>query len=182
MKYPLIIICLFSILFFSCKSDDSRMDMPHKTILLIRHAEQKAQSPDPPLTQEGGQRAVRISQMLKAQPVFAVYTSQFLRTKMTAKVISIPHKLELIEYGTDDLTKLVDRLKEVPFGKMAVVVGHSNTTPVVVKLLDDKTDYPQINHDDFDQIYLVRIFEDGEVRTELTNYDAYEKSLTQGQG
>ncbi len=158
------------------------MDMPHKTILLIRHAEQKNQGKDPPLSQEGGKRAVRISQILKTQPVFAVYTSRYLRSKMTAKVISIPHKLELIEYGTDDLTKLVDMLGEVPDGQIAVVVGHSNTTPVVVKLLDDKTDYPQISHDVFDQIYLVRIYEDGEVRTELTNYDDYERSLNPVQG
>jgi len=151
-----------------------------KTILLVRHAEKTNQSQDPPLSVAGRQRAIRLAKMLKAHPIAAVYSTDFDRTKSTAEPISAIHNLETQIYGTSDLTLLTSNLNELEPGKMAVVVGHSNTTPVVVKLLDKKSSFNLIDESDYDNIFIVEIDPKGKVKSRKTTFDAFEVKILDG--
>jgi phosphohistidine phosphatase SixA len=169
-------ICLF----ISCQSDSTPDDQFNfnvvKTILLVRHAEKVDLSKDPPLSEAGMKRAERLGAMLKNHPIKSVFSSDYDRTRSTAAPVSRAYGLNTQIYETDDLTLLKKELLKLKMGEMAVVVGHSNTTPVVVNLLDNKGTFEQIDESDYENIFLVKMNEKGEVSSIKTSFDAYEKA------
>jgi phosphohistidine phosphatase SixA len=183
MRYPLFLILAISLI-AGCRSDSNsnknKTSGDVKTILLVRHAEKTNQSEDPPLSVSGRQRAIRLAKMLKAHPISAVYSTDFERTKSTAEPISAIHSLETQIYGTSDLTQLRSKLHTLETGEMAVVVGHSNTTPVVVKLLDEKSSFNLIDESDYENIFIVEIDQKGKVKSMKTTFDAFEAKILEG--
>lgn len=183
MRYLLFLFLAFSII-IGCQSDaktnKNKASDEVKTILLVRHAEKTNQSQDPPLSVAGRQRAIRLAKMLKAYPISAIYSTDFERTKSTADPISAIHGVETQIYGTSDLTQLRSKLFELEPGQMAVVVGHSNTTPVVVKLLDDKSSFNLIDESDYENIFIVEIDQKGKIQSRKTSFDAFESEALQG--
>ncbi len=106
------------------------------TIYLVRHAEKDVSGDypkDPPLTPCGIQRAEKLAEFLELADIKAIYSSDYRRTKDTAQPAAIAKNLEINLYDPrqlEDMAKLLIERKED-----ALVIGHSNTTPVLAGLL-----------------------------------------------
>lgn len=129
------------------------------TVILVRHAE-KADAPanDPPLTDAGRKRAQRLAEYLKGANVSVVYSTPFARARETAAPLADGSSAKLIETQVTNsyASGLVNRIKAENAGQTVVVVGHSNTTPQLVKALTG-VDVPAIPDSDYDNLYVVNI-------------------------
>ncbi|HEX8173842.1 MAG TPA: phosphoglycerate mutase family protein [Pyrinomonadaceae bacterium] len=151
------------------------------TVILVRHAE-KADAPreDPPLTEAGVARSQKLASLLSSAGVKAIYTSQYLRTKQTieplAKQLGITPATITIqskqsnprEVSEESIRKIVDRIMEKP-GDTALVVGHSNSVPDVIRMLGGDT-VPVIDERKFDDLFIVTVYARGKAKVVQLKY------------
>ena len=127
------------------------------TIYLVRHAEKEltAENPkDPPLTPCGEQRAAGLEVFLSAVQLDAVYSSDYVRTRSTAQPVVQNRKMETRLYDPKKLEEFAKLLIER--GENALVVGHSNSTPVLAGMLIGEELEP-IDESIYNRIYQVVI-------------------------
>jgi len=123
------------------------------TIYLIRHSEKDLLSDnqiDPPLTKCGAKRSVFLRDFFKEITVDKIYSTNYLRTKNTAKPIALSKNLDIKYYDPSDLKSFSELL--INSKQNILVVGHSNTTPVLAGLLDGEEKAP------FDESIYNRIY------------------------
>jgi len=132
---------------------------PVTTVILVRHADRDKpapgtpQNPDPPLNAKGKARAKTLAQMLSTAVVQAVYTSPFQRTAQTAQpFLATRPTLSAVSKGT--AAELKKHILDNNAGKVVLVVGHSNTVPELIKLLDGPV-LPEINDCEFDNLFVL---------------------------
>lgn len=121
------------------------------TIFIVRHAE-KAGGDDPDLTKTGRARAESLATVLKDTGITAIYTSEVKRTKKTAAPAAKALHLEPVVIPADDRAALVAKLQNSSGN--ALVVGHSNTIPDIIKALGIATPV-KIADNDYDNLFLV---------------------------
>ena len=139
------------------------------TIYLIRHAEKTADgSEDPALTARGRQRAVWYGAYFADKNLSALYSTDFRRTRATAEPVARITGLEIQSYDAGDLAATAERLRKLQGA--ILVVGHSNTTPVLAGLLCDKA-MPPLDEQIYDNIYIVTIDNEGTTRLHLDHSD-----------
>ena len=130
-----------------------------QTIYLIRHAEKVADgSRDPALTELGAKRAVTFSAYFQDRGLKAVYSSNYLRTRDTAAPTAQLLGHDIILYDAGNLQEIAAVVKAR--GDTVLVVGHSNTTAVLVNILAG-TKLPDLEDHHYDRIYIVSIKDDG---------------------
>jgi phosphohistidine phosphatase SixA len=104
------------------------------TLYLVRHAEKVQDgSRDPLLDQAGTERAAQLSNWLQGKSIEDVWSSDYQRTRHTAKPLLLALGKELLIYDPRQLAELTQQLLERK--NNALVVGHSNTTPELARLL-----------------------------------------------
>ena len=104
------------------------------TIYLVRHAEKQADgSRDPELTEAGKRRSENLAEWIADKNIRDVWSSDYKRTRDTAKPALSRLGLDLIIYDPRDLAALSETL--LSNRRNALVVGHSNTTPDLARLL-----------------------------------------------
>lgn len=140
----------------------------YSTIFVVRHAEKKDQSKDPDLSDAGQKRAQALASLLKESGVSAIYTSEMLRTQKTGEPLAINLKLKTNIVPAADVDKLVKALKDDSSSNAALVVGHSNTVPEILKALGAKKAIT-LGDNDYDRLFLLVPQKTGEpVLTTLT--------------
>lgn len=123
-------------------------------IYLVRHAEKVDESRDPTLTAAGMQRAEDLRDTLIHKGISAIYCSDFLRTRQTGQPLADALGMDLILYRPDTVLQLAPILRSLR-GKRVLVVGHSNTTPTLIKALTGEDEV--IDHADYDNLYLIHL-------------------------
>lgn len=126
------------------------------TVVVVRHAEKKGAGDDPDLSEAGVVRSLRLAETLAGADVAAVYTSEFKRTAATAGPLCQSKKLQPKIVPAADATALAARLKKDNPGRVAVVVGHSNTVPAILKALGVKEPIA-IGDDEYDRMFVVTL-------------------------
>lgn len=146
------------------------------TVFLVRHAE-KSTTPanDPTLLETGQKRAEELAYILGKSGIKAIYTSQFLRTKQTAEPLAkqlgltsqtIPIKLNAnSEISPESIKEIVEQIYKNA-GDNALIVGHSNTVPDVIKALGGDI-VPTIDEKEFDNLFVVTVY--GRGKAKVTN-------------
>ena len=134
---------------------------PVTTVILVRHAEKGVVSPmadDVPLSDAGMARAHELSRALVDTHIDAIYTTQFLRTKQTAIPLAKDHHLKAIpvEAGKTYAEDMAKRIRSEHEGETVVVVGHSNTTPEVIRALGVAS-VPTIGDSEYDDLFIVTL-------------------------
>jgi broad specificity phosphatase PhoE len=131
-----------------------------KAIFVVRHAE-KISEEDERLTDAGRSRAGRLAEMLKNAGISAIYSTQTDRTIGTAQPLANALGLKIRIYdtapanGNADFQRLVERLRsEVATDGIVLVVGHSNTVPLILKSLGC-ADVVTIASDEYDNLFVV---------------------------
>ncbi|HEX2162968.1 MAG TPA: phosphoglycerate mutase family protein [Thermoanaerobaculia bacterium] len=121
-------------------------------ILLVRHAEAESGGTDPALTDAGRRRAEALADLLADEPLAAVLATDTRRARDTAAPTAERHGLTVEIYDPRRLDELAARLRER--GGSVLVVGHSNTTPELARLLGGDPGTP-IAHHEHDRLYRV---------------------------
>lgn len=129
------------------------------TFYIVRHAEKVDNSANPPLSELGNFRAKDLKNELSNNQISVIYSTNYLRTKNTAKPLSDASGVVTQIYAAspaDSMRVFIEKLKNIR-GKNVLVVGHSNTTKYVVNgLFERDTLRSDIPDNDYDNIYIVR--------------------------
>jgi broad specificity phosphatase PhoE len=156
-------------------------DFKVTTVFLVRHAEKAATPPeDPPLLESGSRRAEELAQILVKAGIKAIYTSQYLRTKQTAEPLAKRLGIESVairikmsdsnrrEISQESIKEIGERIYERA-GENALIVGHSNTIPEVIRELGGDV-IPTIDEKEYDDIFVVTVYGRGKAKVTQLKY------------
>jgi len=131
-------------------------------IVLVRHAEQdRSGGQDPGLTAAGRERADSLVRTLRGSGIRAIYHTQLLRSKETASPVASTLGIRTTELGIRRGQSPADHAGEVAAhvvanhrGGTVLVVGHSNTVPLIAAALG-VPDPPPIADTEFHHLFVV---------------------------
>ena len=151
---------LFVLLFLLVVPCASAQTQP-VTVILVRHGEKMAQPADnPPLAAEGRMRAEELLKVVRDAGITAIYSTPYLRTMNTAKVVADALKLPVVETPIPNRSvpaygdSVAARAKRD--GGVVLVVGHSNTMAAVIKALGGP-DVGEIGDSVYDNLFVVTV-------------------------
>lgn len=136
--------------------------VPVTTVILMRHAEKDSATMDgdPPLSAAGIARAKELARVLANANVDVILTTPYRRTRDTVKPLADATKVQAIDvpgaktYAAD----VAAMIRTTLAGKTVVVVGHSNTTPAVLRELGIANP-PSIAESQHDDLFIVTLGE-----------------------
>jgi broad specificity phosphatase PhoE len=124
-------------------------------IVVVRHAEKaSAGGNDPELSVAGQKRADALVRILKDSQITAVFVTEFKRTQQTATPTARVAHVSSTVVPAADIPGLVAKLRAL--NGNALVVGHGNTIPDLMKALGITTSVT-IPEDDYTEIFLVSL-------------------------
>jgi len=140
------------------------------TIIFVRHAEQGTiPESDPGLNEAGKRRVTELTRQLVDADVVAgvdaIYSSVYRRSQETAQPVADALSLPINTYDAADTETVLETILKAHKGKIILVVGHSNTVPVLIANLGASKKVPPIHHDEFDNIYVISIPWFGKTKT-----------------
>ena len=123
-------------------------------VYIVRHAERLDQSADSELSSDGVGRSYKLRDLLREAGITHIFTSEMRRTIETAKPLADALRLAPQTLPGNDLEALSSRLGALGAGARALVVGHSNTLPQILRAL--KVDASVTIADaDYDNLFIV---------------------------
>lgn len=144
---------------------------PGVTVFLVRHAEKGKDDPrDPTLTKAGEARARTLARLLGEAGVTHLFSTDYRRTRATLGPLVEAIGVELELYDPRRLELVGAQLAQLPAGSVAVVAGHSNTTPELFHLLtgregrnlEESAHGRLIPEEQYDRLYCVTLVRGGE--------------------
>jgi phosphohistidine phosphatase SixA len=124
-------------------------------IFIVRHAEKaRTGDKDPDLSSEGQKRADALARILKDSQVTSVFVTEFKRTQETAAPTAKAVHVSPTIVPANDIGALVEQLRAL--NGNALVVGHGNTIPELLKALEIATPI-SIPDYDYSEIFAVLV-------------------------
>ncbi len=128
---------------------------------------------NPRLTEAGTERAKELARVLRSVRLTAVLTSEFERTVETARPTAEAKNLEIKRHRAREVAGLARRILKEFAGKTLLLVGHSDTIPVLLSQLGvDRAEVPKISRDEYDNLFVLFIGKGGEVTLQRLRYGA----------
>ncbi len=128
-----------------------------RTVYLVRHAEKTSTAADATLSPAGIKRADCLASTLKDAGIKQIYVTEAKRTQQTADPLAKQLKITPKIMPAADPVNLVRDLFYMGGGN-TLVVGHSNTLPVVIARMKAGT-IPPIGENDYDKLFVVTTME-----------------------
>ncbi len=126
-------------------------------VIVVRHAEKAANDGnDPSLSPAGRTRAEALAVLVKDAGITAIFTSEFKRTQETAAPLATALGITSTVVPAKETAMLVAKLHELHGN--ALVVGHGNTIPDLVKALGIETPV-DVAEDDYTELFVVMLGE-----------------------
>ena len=125
--------------------------LAQKAVLVVRHGE-KFSDTDERLTEAGKARAELLAKMLKDSGITAIFSTDTERTRGTVQPLAAALKQQVRIY--DHPAALIQTLHRDHAHDVVLVAGHSNSIPVILKLLgcpEEVTIAPQ----EYDNVFVV---------------------------
>lgn len=136
----------------------TNVTLAQTSIYLVRHAEKIiSKNKNPGLTAIGKYRAKNLAKQLKNANITHIYSSNYARTQQTAQPLAKSLNLEVKTYDPNKLEAFANELKQI--NGNILVVGHSNTTPMLTQLLSGKN-IAEIKEYEYDNLYQVILSKD----------------------
>jgi broad specificity phosphatase PhoE len=138
------------------------------TYYFIRHAEKDKSdksNKNPDLIMEGVLRAAKWSLVFDNLKFDAVYSTDYNRTRNTAKPTAEKNGLDITIYDPRNID--VKTFLETTKGKTVLVVGHSNTTPMFVNSIIGTKKYQSIDETNNANLYIVTVSSSGDITDTL---------------
>lgn len=126
------------------------------TYYIVRHAEKADKTRDTALSDEGHARAAALRDTLMNQNIKKVFVTNYLRTQQTAAPLATELGITPTEVFANQTPQLVQQLKAIK-GRNVLVVGHSNTVPVIIDELMENAQNVRIAEKDFDDLFKIKI-------------------------
>jgi len=120
------------------------------TIFIVRHGERADSSNDSDLSAAGRARAEALAKMLSDAKITAIYATEFKRTQQTAAPLAKALGITVTTVQLKDKDALVAKLRAL--NGNALVVGHGNTIPDLVKALGISEPI-NIGENDYDNLF-----------------------------
>ena len=122
-------------------------------LFLVRHAEKAtAGGNNPELSSVGHERAGALARILKDSGITAIFATEFKRTQETAAPTAKATQITPTIIPAHDIASLVEKLRSLKGN--ALVVGHGNTIPDVVKALGFASEV-NIPENDYSELLVV---------------------------
>jgi phosphohistidine phosphatase SixA len=125
-----------------------------EAVFVVRHAERLDDSSDSPLSAEGHARASRLAAQLRDARITAIFVTQYVRTVETAKPLADRLGLTLQQTPAAATPDLLAKLRALGPHDRVLIVGHSDTVPVILKELGS-TESVTIPADQYDDLFVV---------------------------
>ncbi|HEV7227895.1 phosphoglycerate mutase family protein [Brevundimonas sp.] len=131
-----------------------------QTVVLVRHAEKADASRDPVLSEAGVRRAGELDATFGDHGPELVLVSPFQRTFLTAgptiDAFDSEMKVVALDQGVDaHVAAVVTEVRSRPRDALVLVVGHSNTVPLIARALGvEAADMPECEYDRMTRIDL----------------------------
>lgn len=140
------------------------------TIIFVRHAEQTSHDEaDPGLSDAGKRRVTELTRQLIDADVVAgidaIYATPLKRSQETARPLADQLDLPINSYDPADTEQVLEAILKDHKGEIILVVGHSNTVPVLIANLGASKNVPPIATNEFDNIYIISIPWFGKTKT-----------------
>ena len=124
-------------------------------IFIVRHAEKATnRGNDPDLSLAGQKRSEALARILKDSQITTVLVTEFKRTQETAAPTAKEAQLSSIVVPANDVGSLAAKVRGL--GGNALVVGHGNTIPELMKALGIATPIA-IPENDYSEIFVVSL-------------------------
>jgi broad specificity phosphatase PhoE len=124
-------------------------------IVVVRHAEKASTGGNnPELSVAGQKRAEALARILRDSQITSVFVTEFKRTEQTAAPTARAAHVSPTVVPAGDTPGLVSKLRAL--NGNALVVGHGNTIPDLVKALGIATPIT-VPEDDYTEIFLVSL-------------------------
>jgi phosphohistidine phosphatase SixA len=122
-------------------------------VFIVRHAEKAATGDtDPDLSVAGQKRAETLARILKDSQITTVFVTEFKRTQETAAPVAKEARLNPIVVLSNDVAAMAAKARALDGN--ALVVGHGNTIPELIKALGIATPIA-IPENDYSEIFVV---------------------------
>jgi phosphohistidine phosphatase SixA len=128
-----------------------------RTVFLVRHAEKTSAEPDATLSPAGLKRAECLASTLRDAGIKQIYVTEAKRTQQTADTLAKHLKITPKVVPAANPTGLIRNLLYMGSGN-TLVVGHSNTLPVIIARMKAGT-IPAIGDNEYDKLYMVTTME-----------------------
>jgi broad specificity phosphatase PhoE len=129
-----------------------KCDGPVTTIMIVRHAD-RAGSADS-LSAAGVERAKALAQATKMANLRAIYVSDTRRARDTAAAVAAMAHIQPETYPAKECDALVKRILHDHLGESVLVVGHSNTVPLLIAAAGGPK-IADLDEKEFDGLYIV---------------------------
>lgn len=133
------------------------------TVIVVRHAEKATDDPrDPSLSPEGERRAQALATALEGAAVSAIYATQYRRTRDTGAPLAEARGLEIEERPVTQANsaEYAETLRREILSRHAggtvLVVGHSNTVPLIARTMSGRT-VADMTEAEYDHFYMILI-------------------------
>ncbi len=147
----MLLFLVVSLLFASCKTN---------RIYIVRHAEKAAvlngaDNSDPVLSEAGRYRAIALRERLSGARIAAVWSTRYLRTRLTAEPVAEYFRLKTQIMAAVPDSSFIGFIRHAKSD--ILIVGHSNTVDDLVNRISGK---PAVDGDlgesVYDRLYLIR--------------------------
>ena len=155
MTKKLILICILVFTSSACYPSEVT------TYYFIRHAEKlriDKTDQNPKLSEAGLKRADAWREIFSNVNLDAVYSTDYSRTKLTAKPTADSKNLPILLYDPSDMYS--DSFQRETSGQTVLVVGHSNTTNVFANKALGEEKYGQIDDNNNSNLYIVTVIDE----------------------
>ena len=133
----------------------TQLTYAQEAIFLIRHAEQMHDVENPPLTEDGFDRAKTWATVFRDTGIKKIYTSKKMRTKQTGETIAQDLNIPLQQVSRRDIEGLVNLIREEHADDIVLIVTHSKILPKILKTFAPLGEYPTIKPGDYDNLFIV---------------------------
>ncbi|MEX0845910.1 MAG: phosphoglycerate mutase family protein [Balneolaceae bacterium] len=142
------------------------------TLIFVRHAEKLDDGTyNPSLSKPGKERAVRLANLLlKDYHIAAIYSTSYNRALETAQPLADSLEIQVLTYDMSDPNTLIEKLITEFRGQEVLIVGHSNTTPLLVNTTLGVGMYEQLDEKAYGYIFIVQASGLGKAGAEQISY------------
>jgi phosphohistidine phosphatase SixA len=148
----LYLIVLIAFMAVSCTNENEK-----KVIYMVRHAEKDVvPKNNPPLTTDGIIRSVDLASWFKKIEVDTIFSTDYVRTRETAKAVAEQNNLKLSFYDAMDFDGFAKQLKKMEADTI-LIIGHSNTILEQIEALGLERPQETIKENEYDKIFEIRL-------------------------
>jgi broad specificity phosphatase PhoE len=135
------------------------------TVFLVRHAEKSSSGKNPDLTTAGKARAEVLYEMLSKRKLDLVIVSDTKRAEETADHTARQHGITPLVVSTGGgvdthVKNVVAAVRDVRAGGGVLIVGHSNTIPLIVEALGGPS-FPALCENEYATYFVLELSGDG---------------------